>query len=148
MKEALSRSRQVSLSFSECRGVVRSSVWRRQSKVSLTVVGMADEAVRQARPGSASGRSLNLKRVSAGVALSGYLVDGAAVDDCPELLGGACLLGGAGASGQSGSALSASQSAAEVRPPRASAIVTEDINATNARAAVSLRMNFSPCSAH
>ena len=46
--------------------------------------------------------------------------------------------GGAGASGQSGSALPGSQSAAVVRPPRASATTAEDKNATTARTDVSL----------
>jgi hypothetical protein len=59
------------------------------------------------------------------------------VDDPSDFFDGAWV------SGQSGSALPASQSSAVVRPPRASAIVTEDINATNARAAVSLRMELS-----
>jgi hypothetical protein len=51
--------------------------------------------------------------------------------------------GGAGASGQSGSSLPASQSAEVVRPPRASAIVADETNATTARAAASLLMSFS-----
>ena len=65
------------------------------------------------------------------------------MDDAGGVDDEAGLFEAAGASGQSGSALPASQSSAVVRPPRASAIVTEDINATNARAAVSLRMELS-----
>ena len=57
--------------------------------------------------------------------------------------GGIDLLeGAAGASGQSGSALPGSQSAAVVRPPRASATAADDNNATTARTDVSLRMDF------
>jgi hypothetical protein len=47
-----------------------------------------------------------------------------------------------GVSGQSGSALPGWQSSDDVFPPRAWATVTEDINATNARPTVSLRMGF------
>jgi hypothetical protein len=58
------------------------------------------------------------------------------------------LLCESGVSGQSGSSLPAAQSAAVVRPPRASATVTDEITATAANTAVSLRMDFSNCSAH
>jgi hypothetical protein len=57
--------------------------------------------------------------------------------------GAACFLSGAGASGQSGSALPASQSLADVRPPRASAFVTDETSAKRANAAINLRIDLS-----
>jgi len=91
------------------------------------------------------GKTARVSRVFAGRCFSepGYLRGGAGVDDAAGVDDEGGLFEAAGASGQSGSALPASQSSAVVRPPRASAIVTEDINATNARAAVSLRMELS-----
>jgi hypothetical protein len=82
-------------------------------------------------------------RGGARIRLSGYLGGGFVAGGDPWEAGGADFPeGGAGASGQSGSALPGSQSAAVVRPPRASATTAEDINTTTARTDGSLRMDF------
>jgi hypothetical protein len=58
--------------------------------------------------------------------------------------GAACFLAGAAASsGQSGSALPGSQSLAVVRPPRASALVTDETSAKRTSAAAILRITLS-----
>jgi hypothetical protein len=65
---------------------------------------------------------------------------------CSDDFEGDCLL--SGVSGQSGSSLPASQFAALVRPPRASATVIDDMRANTAKAALNLYMDASVHSAN